>query len=163
MSQSQTSLFTLADGQYRPASLEAVVDVAREGLDAMFAREATFDSPGVVKSYLSLRMGALEREVFAVVFMDSQNRLLETRDMFFGSIAQTSVYPREIAKAALALNAAAVILAHNHPSGVPEPSRADIALTESLKSTLALLEIRVLDHLVLAAGQCVSFAERGLL
>ena len=163
MTQSQTSLFTLADGQYRPASLETVVAVAREGLDAMFAREAMFDSPGVVKSYLSLRMGGLEREVFAVVFLDSQNRVLETREMFFGSISQTSVYPREVAKAALSLNAAAVILAHNHPSGVPEPSRADIALTDSLKSTLALLEIRVIDHCVVGGGSVVSFAERGLL
>jgi DNA repair protein RadC len=163
MSQSQTSLFTLADGQYQPASVEAVVAIARECIDAQFAREATFDSPGVVKSYLSLRMGSLEREVFAVVFLDSQNRVIESREMFFGSISQTSVYPREVAKAALSLNAAAVILAHNHPSGVPEPSRADEILTQSLKSTLALLEIRVLDHFLLAGGRCVSFAERGLL
>jgi DNA repair protein RadC len=163
----QTSSFGLfvqeANGRYKPASLASIIAVAREGLDASFVRKAVFCNPGVVKDYLSLKLGQLEHEVFVALFLDSQNRLIECREMFRGSIAQTSVYPREIVKAALALNAAAVIFAHNHPSGVPEPSRADEALTQSLKATLATLEIRTLDHLVVGGGSVVSFAERGLL
>jgi DNA repair protein RadC len=98
-----------------------------------------------------------------VVFLDSQHQVIEYREMFFGTLSQTSVYPREIVKAALALNAGAVILAHNHPSGVPEPSRADEMLTQSLKATLATVDVRVLDHFVIGGAKVVSFAERGLL
>ena len=161
---SSFGLFTLeSNGRYKPASLASIIAVAREGLDASFIREAAFCSPGVVKDYLSLKLGQLEHEVFAVLYLDSQNGLIEYREMFRGSIAQTSVYPREIVKAALAVNAAAVILAHNHPSGVAEPSRADEMLTQSLKATLAGIEVRTLDHFVVGGGSVVSFAERGLL
>ena len=105
----------------------------------------------------------LEHEVFCVVFLDAQHRIIELRQMFRGTVTQTSVYPREVVKEALQLNAAAVILAHNHPSGVPEPSRADEFLTQSLKSALLLVDVRVLDHMVVTLNAVVSFAERGLI
>ena len=105
----------------------------------------------------------LEHEVFCVVFLDAQHRVIELQQMFRGTVTQTSVYPREVVKASLALNAAAVILAHNHPSGAAEPSRADEYLTQTLKTALQLVDVRVLDHLVVTANVVVSFAERGLL
>jgi len=161
---SNFGLFTLrSDGSYEPASLATIVAVAKDGLDASFVREATFDAPQVVKDYLAVRLGGQEREVFAVVFLDSQHQVIDYREMFFGTLSQTSVHPREVVKAALSLNAGAVILAHNHPSGVPEPSRADEMLTQSLKATLATVDVRVLDHIVIGGGKAVSFAERGLL
>ena len=123
----------------------------------------TLSSPQDVKDYLRLEIGLLEYEVFCVVFLDAQHRVIELRQMFRGTVSQTSVYPREVVKEALQLNAAAVILAHNHPSGVPEPSRADEFLTQSLKAALAMVDVRVLDHLVVAATAVVSFAERGLI
>jgi DNA repair protein RadC len=116
-----------------------------------------------VRDYLQLQLAAREHEVFAVLFLDAQQRLLRFDEMFRGTLTQTSVYPREVVRRALALNAGAVILAHNHPSGVAEPSRADEFLTQSLKSALALVDVRVLDHFVVGKGQIVSFAERGLL
>jgi DNA repair protein RadC len=124
-------------------------------------RGATMSSPQAVKDYLRLEIGVLEHEVFCVLFLDAQHRIIELRQMFRGTVTQTSVYPREVVKEALSLNAAAVILAHNHPSG-PEPSRADEFLTQTLKTALALVDVRVLDHLVVAGADCVSFAERGL-
>jgi len=120
-------------------------------------------SPPDVKNYLRLRIGALEHEVFVVLFLDSQCRLIACEEMFRGTLTQTSVYPREIVKAALHHNACSVILAHNHPSGVPEPSRADEFLTKTLKSALALIDVRVLDHVVVAVESTTSFAERGLI
>jgi DNA repair protein RadC len=108
-------------------------------------------------------MAGLPHEEFAVLFLDAQHRLIEMRTLFRGTLAQTSVYPREVVKAALACNAGAVVLAHNHPSGLAEPSRADELLTQSLKSALQLVDVRVLDHLVVGQGQVVSFAERGLI
>jgi DNA repair protein RadC len=122
-----------------------------------------FTSPQMVKDYLSMKLGALPHEVFAVMFLDSQQRLISCEEMFRGTLSQTSVYPREVVKRALALNAASVILAHNHPSGVLEPSRADELLTQTLKSSLALVDVRVLDHFVVGAAGALSFAERGLL
>ncbi|HEY6133585.1 MAG TPA: DNA repair protein RadC, partial [Rubrivivax sp.] len=110
-----------------------------------------------------LQLGALEREEFAVLFLDSQHRLLQMKTLFRGTLNQTSVYPREVVKEALALNAGAVILAHNHPSGAAEPSRADEMLTRTLQSALQLVDVRVLDHLVVGRGVVVSLAERGLL
>ncbi len=167
MSRQQTSnfgLFTLgANGRYRPASLSAIIAVAREGLDASCVRGIKFDQPQVAKDYVALRLGSYEREVFAALFLDSQHQLLAYKELFFGTISQTSVYPREVVKEALALNAAAVILAHNHPSGSPEPSRADEFLTQSLKTTLATVDVRVIDHQIVGGGSVVSFAERGLL
>ena len=123
----------------------------------------TLASPQDVKDYLRLEIGLLEHEVFCVVYLDAQHRVIEQRQMFRGTVTQTSVYPREVVKESLHLNAAAVILAHNHPSGVPEPSRADEFLTKTLKTALQLVDVRVLDHLVVTANAVVSFAERGLL
>jgi DNA repair protein RadC len=121
-----------------------------------------FDAPDKVKQFLALHLGGLAHEEFAVVFLDSQHRLLQMKTLFRGTLGQTSVYPREVVKEALALNAGAVILAHNHPSGTAEPSRADEFRTQTLKA-LQLVDVRVLDHLVVGRGVVVSFAERGLL
>lgn len=129
---------------------------ARYGSDVM-------SSPDVVKKYLRLRMGNLEHEVFSVLWLDSQNRVIKIEELFRGTLAQASVYPREVVKAALACNAAAVILAHNHPSGVPDPSTADIRLTQNLKEALALVDVKVLDHIVVCAREVTSFAENGLI
>ena len=120
-------------------------------------------SPSAVRDYLRLLLHDREHEVFVGVFLDSQNRVIASDELFRGTLAQTSVYPREVVKAALAHNAAAVIFAHNHPSGVAEPSRADELLTSALKQALALVDIRTLDHFVVAGSALVSFAERGLI
>jgi len=126
-------------------------------------REGCFDSPAVVKEYLTARCAGLEHEVFFILFMDAQHRLIHADEMFRGTLAHTTVYPREVIKEALRYNAAAVILAHNHPSGIAEPSHADEALTQSLKATLALVDVRVLDHFVVAGPVVISFSERGLI
>ena len=120
-------------------------------------------APGAVRDYLRLLLHERGHEVFVCVFLDGQHRVIACDELFRGTLTQTSVYPREVVKAALAHNAAAVIFAHNHPSGVAEPSRADELLTQALKQALALLDIRTLDHFVIAGSQLVSFAERGLL
>ena len=151
------------DGQYRPARAEEVLSQARRVLSHRLRRGATMSSPQAVKDYLRLEIGVLEHEVFSVLFMDAQHRIIELRQMFRGTVSQTSVYPREVVKEALSLNAAALILAHNHPSGAAEPSRADEFLTQTLKTALALVDVRVLDHLVVAGADVTSFAERGLL
>jgi len=150
-------------GPAKRAELAAVVELARRSLQQRLADRPAFDSPQAVRDYLQLQLAAREHEVFAVLFLDAQQRLLRFDEMFRGTLTQTSVYPREVVRRALALNAGAVILAHNHPSGVAEPSRADEFLTQSLKSALALVDVRVLDHFVVGRGQIVSFAERGLL
>ena len=136
---------------------------ALQALAARTAPGATLSQPSDVRDYLRMRLGPVEHEVFVVVFLTSQHRVIAVEEMFRGTLSQTSVYPREVVKAALAHNAGAVILAHNHPSGVAEPSRADEHLTQSLKAALALVDVRVIDHFVLASGGAVSFAERGLL
>ncbi len=120
-------------------------------------------SPQVVRDYLRVKLGALEHEVFAVVHLDSQNRVIEYVEMFRGSVNQTSVYPREVVKEALARNSAALLLVHNHPSGSTQPSRADEMLTQTLKAALALVDVRVLDHVIVAGAEVLSMAERGLL
>jgi DNA repair protein RadC len=120
-------------------------------------------SPESAKAFLCSRIGHLEHEAFWCLWLDSQNRLIVAEEMFRGTVTQTSVYPREVVKQALAANAAAVIFAHNHPSGLPEPSRADEMLTSTLKSALALVDVKVLDHFVVAGNHAVSFAARGLL
>jgi DNA repair protein RadC len=120
-------------------------------------------SPAAVRDYLRLILSEREHEVFVVVHLDAQHRVLKFEEAFRGTLTQTSVYPREIVKAALAANSAAVILAHNHPSGVAQPSQADELLTRNLKEALALVDVRVLDHFIVAGGQSISFAERGLL
>ena len=150
-------------GNYRCISAKVVMDQAKRLLASRVRPGAAMTCPAVVKDYLQLQMGAFEHEVFAVLFLDAQHRIIEFKEMFRGSVSQTSVYPREVVKEALLLNAAAVMLAHNHPSGQAEPSRADEFLTQSLKSALALFDVRVLDHFVVSATEVVSFAERGLL
>ena len=120
------------------------------------------DSPATVKNFLTLNLAELEHEVFSVLWLDAQNRVLEYREMFRGTLTQTSVYPREVVKDGLDLNAGACILAHNHPSGMADPSYADKALTETLKAALAMVDIRVLDHIIVGGLSTVSFAERGL-
>jgi DNA repair protein RadC len=120
-------------------------------------------SPEAVKDYLRLKLAPKDHEVFAVMFLDAQHRVIEYDEMFRGTLTQTSVYPREVVKAALTHNAAAVILAHNHPSGSTTPSRADELLTQTLKAALALVDVRVLDHMVVTNGEVLSMAERGLM
>jgi DNA repair protein RadC len=121
------------------------------------------DSPQAVRNYLRLRLSGLEHEVFCIMFLDNQHRVIGFEEMFRGTLNQASVYPREVVKAALIHNAAAVLLAHNHPSGMAEPSRADQSLTDALKGALALVDVRVLDHFVVAGVEVLSFAERGLI
>ena len=150
-------------GPAKRAELLAVLEIARRALAQQVQAAPVFDSPQRVKDYLALQLGGLPHEVFAVLFLDVQHRLLRLEEMFRGTLSQTSVYPREVVKRALALNAAAVLLAHNHPSGVAEPSRADEYLTGTLKSALALVDVRVLDHFIVGQGQVVSMAERGLI
>lgn len=120
-------------------------------------------TPSAVRDYLRLLLADREHEVFVVVLLDAQNRVLSCEELFRGTLTQTSVYPREVVKAALAANAGAAIFAHNHPSGCSEPSRADELLTQTLKSALALVDVKVLDHFVVAGAEAMSFAERGLL
>lgn len=141
------------------AALTLVMRLMREGL----YREESLSAPDAVARYLKLHFKEQYQEVFTVLFLDTQNRLITLEDMFFGTLSQTSVYPREIVRKALTTHAACVIVAHNHPSGEPEPSRADEILTTTLKAALALVDVRVLDHLVIAGTTHVSFAERGLL
>jgi DNA repair protein RadC len=146
------------------AQLQAGLEIARRALlEPMRAREI-FASPAQVRDYLRLRLSALPHEVFLVLLLDAQNRLLRAEELFRGTLTQTSVYPREVVKLALEHNAAAVILAHNHPSGVAQPSRADELLTACLRNALAAIDVRVLDHFIVAGeAPPLSFAERGLL
>jgi DNA repair protein RadC len=120
-------------------------------------------SPGAVRDYLKLSLAAREHEVFVAIWLDAQHRVISIQEMFRGTLTQTAVYPRECVKAALAANAAAVIFAHNHPSGAAQPSQADELLTRNLKEALALVEVRTLDHIIVAGAQSISFAERGLI
>ena len=140
-----------------------IINQARELLTARLYRNQSLGSPKETESYLALQLGEREQEVFAVIFLDSQNQVLQYKEMFYGSIASTSVYPREIARLALRLNAAAVICSHNHPSGHPEPSAADRTITERIKNSMELIDVRVLDHVIVGGGRTVSFAERGWL
>lgn len=151
-------------GVAKYAQLMAVMELARRALHETLSERSLFDSPQVVRDWLRLRLGHLPHEVFAVLLLDARHCLIEAVDLFRGTLTQTSVHPREVVKLALAHNAAAVILAHNHPSGASEPSAADQMLTNTLKDALALVDIRVLDHFVVPShGKPVSFAERGLL
>ncbi|MBK9520617.1 MAG: DNA repair protein RadC [Rhodocyclaceae bacterium] len=129
----------------------------------MNASGVCLSSPNAVSSYLSGRIGNYEHEVFMCLWMDARNRLIVAEELFRGTLTQTSVYPREVVKRALFHNAAAVIFAHNHPSGDAEPSRSDEMLTNTLKTALALVDVRVLDHFVVAGNKTISFAERGVL
>jgi DNA repair protein RadC len=142
---------------------EAVIARAMKLLEHEVREADSMRSPGAVRDYLCLRLGDKHYEVFCVVFLDAQNRVIALEEMFRGTLTQTSVYPREVVVEALKHNAAGVILCHNHPSGVAEPSRADEALTQTLKAALALVDVRVLDHVIVAGCTSLSFAERGLL
>ncbi len=149
-------------GPAKRAELVAVLELARRALAQQLREREVFDSPETVRHYLQLHLAAKGHEVFAVLFLDSQNRLLAMEELFRGTLTQTSVYPREVVLRALHHQAAAVVLAHNHPSGSVQPSRADEALTQTLKTTLALVDVRVLDHFIVAPGQALSMAEKGL-
>jgi DNA repair protein RadC len=140
-----------------------VLAAAQEILATRLKHSDALSSPGAVRDYLRLVLHDREYEVFVVVLLDAQNRVLTSEEMFRGTLTQTSVYPREVVKVALRHNAAAVIFAHNHPSGVAEPSQADELLTRTLKAALALVDIKVVDHFVVAGGSALSMAERGLL
>lgn len=150
-------------GPARAAQLRAGVEIARRAVHEALVRGDALSSPEAVRAYLRHVLAARPVEVFVGLFLDSQHRLVAAEELFQGTLAQTSVYPREVVKAALAYNAAAVIFAHNHPSGAAEPSRADELLTQSLKAALSLVDIRTLDHFVVAGAEVISFAERGLL
>ena len=150
-------------GEARYCQLVAAIEIVRRALRQEMARRDTLGSPGAVRDYLRLKLRDLPHEVFMGLYLDAQNRVIGDEELFRGTLTQTSVYPREVVKRALAHNAAGVILAHNHPSGVAEPSQADEALTRSLRQALALVDVRVLDHFVIAGNSAVSFAERGLL
>ncbi len=162
----QASDFTAVPGMglAKYAQLQAVMELARRALNETLSERTLFDSPQAVRDWLRLRLGHLQHEVFCVLLLDARHCLIEAVDLFRGTLTQTSVHPREVVKLALEHNAAAIVLAHNHPSGAAEPSAADEMLTRTLKDALALVEVRVLDHFVVPAfGIPVSFAERGLL
>ncbi len=150
--------------QPRVASkLKAAAELVRRSLVEAIAQKDVLASPAEVRTYLRVTLAKRDHEVFMVLFLDAQNRVIASEEMFRGTLTQTSVYPREVIKCALAHNAAAVILAHNHPSGFAEPSRADEFLTRTLRESLTLVDVRVLDHFIVAGNSVVSFAERGLL
>jgi DNA repair protein RadC len=150
-------------GSAKRAELAAVLELARRALAQQLREREVFSSPQAVKQYLQLHLAARPHEVFAALFLDAQNRLLAMEELFRGTVTQTSVYPREVVQRALQHGAAALVLAHNHPSGTVQPSRADDALTQTLKAALALVDVRVLDHVIVAPGGALSMAEKGLL
>jgi len=147
---------------HEPITAHQILDKAAEILSVQYLRNDVFINPQATKDYLSYKLGGYDKEVFAVMMLDSQHRLNEFRELFFGTIDSASVYPREVVKAVLEANAAAVIFAHNHPSGNPEPSKADKDITKRLSDALGLIDVRVLDHIVVGETS-TSFAERGLL
>jgi DNA repair protein RadC len=151
----------LGDAKY--SQLQAVLEMARRALAETLRAGDALGSPAAVRDFLRLTLGRREQEVFLVVLLDAQNRVLACEELFRGTLTQTSVYPREVVRCALKHNAAAVIFAHNHPSGVAEPSHADQVLTQSLKQALALVDIKALDHFIVAGSSALSFAERGLI
>jgi len=150
-------------GPAKRAEISAVLELARRAMAQRLQERPAFSDPGAVKHYLQLHLAAKGHEVFAVLFLDAQNRLLALEELFRGTLTQTSVYPREVVVRALHHQAAAVVLAHNHPSGSVQPSRADEALTQTLRAALALVDVRVLDHIIVAPGEALSMAEKGLL
>jgi len=157
-------LFTSdATGVTRPATPDEILDAARAILARRIRRGAAISSPRATREFLKLQLAGHGHEVFAILFLDNRHRLIEFVPLFRGTIDGASVYPREVVKEALARNAAAVILAHNHPSGVAEPSQADELITNRIRDALSLIDVRVLDHLVVTGDAIVSFAERGLL
>lgn len=150
-------------GSSKFAQLQAIFEMSRRALNEQMQVKDVLSSPKQVRDYLCLKLGGLAREVFMVLFLDAQNRIITSEEMFTGTLTQTSVYPREVVKRALHHNAASVIFAHNHPSGIAQQSQADELLTIELKKALALVDVRVLDHFVVAGNTTLSFVERGLL
>jgi len=146
-----------------PVDASTILQVAEQIREAQLYRETVLESPLAVTNYLIAKLGTLEHEAFAVAFLDTRHRVIAFDILFTGSICGASVYPREVVKAALKHNAAAVILGHNHPSGVPEPSQADREITSELKTALRYVEVRVLDHIIVGGNRATSFAQRGLL
>ena len=145
------------------ARLQVAKELVRRSLIEALRHQDVLSSPASVRDYLRMTLAGRDYEVFMVLFLDAQHRVIQPEEMFRGTLTQTSVYPREVVKRSLVNNAAAVIFAHNHPSGVAEPSHADELLTRSLKQALALVDVNVLDHFVVAESRVMSFAERGLL
>ncbi|HTD02408.1 RadC family protein [Undibacterium sp.] len=155
-----SSMHGLGDAKY--AQLQAVLELAKRAISEELQSSTGLSSPQAVKNYLQLMIGNKPYESFAVLFLDIKNRLITSEELFRGTLSHASVYPREVVKAALQHNAAAIILAHNHPSGSCEPSNADITLTQTLKQALSLVDVRVLDHFIVANPHVYSFAEHGL-
>jgi DNA repair protein RadC len=149
-------------GTAKRSELMAVLELARRAVAEQLKAREVFGSPDAVKNYLQLHLARKPHEVFAALFLDAQNRMIAMEELFRGTLTQTSVYPREVVLKALHHHAAAVVLAHNHPSGTVQPSRADEALTQTLKAALSLVDVRVLDHVIVAPGQALSMAEKGL-
>ena len=149
-------------GKAKYVQLQAVLEMSRRALREEMQSGDALNSPGAVRDYLQLLLRGRTQEVFMVIFLDAQHRVIAAEELFHGTLTQTSVYPREVVKRALHHNAAATIFAHNHPSGVAEPSQSDRLLTDSLKQALALVDVRVLDHFIIAGTGCLSFAERGM-
>lgn len=150
-------------GSSKYVQLQAIFEMSRRALSEQLQRRDVLNSPQAVRDFLVLKLGGLTKEVFLVLFLDTQNRLLATEEMFSGSLTETSVYPREIVKRALHHNAAAVIFAHNHPTGIAQQSSADELLTKQLKQALALVDVKVLDHFIVAGNQTLSFSQKGLI
>ncbi len=150
-------------GESKYCQLQAIFEMSRRALNEEMQVKDVLSSPTQVRQYLSLALGALSREVFMVLFLDAKNCVIADEVLFEGTLMQTSVYPREVIKRVLHHNAAAVIFAHNHPSGNTEPSQADKTLTQTLKEALAMIDVKVLDHFIVAGNQSMSFSERGLM
>jgi DNA repair protein RadC len=150
-------------GPAKRAQFAAAIELARRSLQEKLKASTALTSPQAVRDYLRLRLASRKEEVFLCIWLDAQHKAIDVQQAFTGTLTQTSVYPREIVKAALRYNAAAVIFAHNHPSGVAQPSQSDELLTRNLRDALALVEVKVLDHFIVAGHQAISFAERGLL
>ena len=150
-------------GPAKRAEIVAVLELARRALASQLQEKPMFSHPQAIRDYLQLQLASRGHEVFAVLFLDASHRLIVLEEMFRGTLTQTSVYPREVVVRALALNAANVVLAHNHPSGSAQASRADEAITQTLKAALALIDVQVLDHFIVTKTQAVSMAELGLI
>jgi DNA repair protein RadC len=160
---SELAQFKGMGGNAKRAQLIGVLEMARRALTQELQEQPIMNTPKLVKNFLQIELGSLTHETFAVLFLDNQNRLLSFQTMFRGSLTQTMVYPREIAKVALSLGANGVVLAHNHPSGKVEPSRSDLELTENLRQALSLIDVHIRDHIIVSHGQSFSMAEAGLI
>ena len=149
-------------GEAKYVQLQAVMELARRHLGEQLQREQVFSNPSLVGEFLLSHLRDCEQEIFAALFLDSQHRLISWEKLFFGTIDSASIYPREVVKRALYHNASALVLSHNHPSGVAEPSESDRLITQRLKEALALIDVRVLDHVIVGGGYTVSMAEHGM-